>query len=340
MSVSATILGCEGPVLGREERAFYRAADPWGFILFARNVDTPAQLARLTADLREAVGRDAPVFIDQEGGRVARMQAPHWRTWLPPLDHVARAAASGSPGWPARSMWLRYRLIAYELASVGIDGNCAPLGDIACPATHPFLRNRCYGETPALVAEVARAVADALLAGGVLPVVKHMPGHGRAAGDSHTDLPRAEAARAELAATDFAPFRALADLPLGMTAHVVYPALDLAAPATLSRAAIRAVRDEIGFSGLLMTDDIAMGALSGSLEARVRGALAAGCDVVLHCNGRLAEMEEVVAAAGRLTEAGQARAAAALSCRGPAQPIDIPALEAELEALLAGRENA
>jgi beta-N-acetylhexosaminidase len=340
MSAAATILGCAGPVLGREERAFFRAADPWGFILFARNVETPAQLRRLTADLREAVGRDAPVFIDQEGGRVARMQAPHWRTWAPPFDQVARAAATGLPGWPARSMWLRYRLIADELAAVGIDGNCAPVGDIAGPATHPFLRNRCYGETPALVAEVARAVADALLAGGVLPVVKHMPGHGRAAGDSHTDLPRAEAARAELTACDFAPFRALADLPLGMTAHVVYPALDLAAPATLSRAAIRAIRDEIGFAGLLMTDDIAMGALTGSLEARARGALAAGCDVVLHCNGALAEMEEVVAAAGRLTEAGQGRAEAALACRRRPEPIDIPALEAELEALLAGRENA
>lgn len=332
---SATILGCEGPVLGPEERAFFRAADPWGFILFARNVETPAQLRRLTSDLREAVGRQAPVFIDQEGGRVARMRGPHWREWLPPLDQAERAGKRAE-----RSMWLRYRLIAQELTEVGIDGNCAPVGDIAAATTHPFLRNRCYGETPERVAAIARAVAEGLMAGGVLPVMKHMPGHGRAAADSHAEMPRAQATRAELLAWDFAPFRALADLPLGMTGHVVYPALDLSAPATLSRAALRAVRDDIGFGGLLLTDDISMGALSGTLADRARAALAAGCDVVLHCNGSLPEMEEVVAAAGRLTPIALARAEAALDRRATPAPIDIPVLEAELGALLAGRENA
>jgi beta-N-acetylhexosaminidase len=330
--VSATVLGCEGPVLEPEERAFFRACDPWGFILFARNVETPDQLRRLTGALREAVGREAPVFIDQEGGRVARMRPPSWREWLPPLDQCA----SAGPEAAARSMWLRYRLIAAELRGVGIDGNCAPVLDLAGPATHPFLRNRCYAGSPAEVAAIGRAVAEALLAGGVLPVVKHMPGHGRAAADSHDALPVVEASRHALASADFLPFAALSDLPLGMTAHVVYPALDLAAPATLSRAAIRAIRDEIGFAGLLMTDDIAMGALSGGLGARAAAAMAAGCDVVLHCNGDMAEMEEVVAATGRLSPLGVQRAEAALDCRRAPEPIDFPALEAELEALLAG----
>lgn len=336
-TAGATILGCAGPELGAEERAWFRAADPWGFILFSRNVETPAQLRRLTASLREAVGREAPVFIDQEGGRVARLGPPHWRAWAPPLEQMARAGDGG-----ARSMWLRYRIIAAELRAAGIDGNCAPLGDIAGAATHPFLRNRCYGSDPGTVAEAARAVAGALLEGGVLPVVKHMPGHGRASADSHAEPPRVDAPRAELLARDCAPFRALADLPLGMTAHVVYPALDLGLPATLSRACIRAIREEIGFSGLLMTDDISMGALTGPPGARAAAAVAAGCDVVLHCNGARDEMEEVVAAAGRLAPASARRAEAALARRrapDPAATIDIPALEAELETLLAGPVN-
>jgi beta-N-acetylhexosaminidase len=334
MAETATVLGCEGPALGPEERAFFRAAEPWGFILFARNVESPAQLSRLTGELREAVGREAPVFIDQEGGRVARMRAPHWREWLPALDQANRAGPCA-----ARSMWVRYRLIASELRAVGIDGNCAPVADIAAPGTHPVLRNRCYGETPERVAEIARTVAEAMLAGGVLPVVKHMPGQGRAVTDSHHDLPRAEASRADLRDWDFAPFRALADLPIGMTGHVVYPALDLAAPATLSRAVIRTLREEIGHAGLLMTDDISMGALSGPLADRARAALSAGCDIVLHCNGVLTEMEEIVAAAGLLSPAARTRAEAALACRRVPEPIDIPALEAELEALLAGAVN-
>ncbi len=335
----ATILGCAGPALGAAERAFFRAANPWGFILFARNVESPGQLRRLTRSLREAVGRDAPVFIDQEGGRVARLGPPRWRAWAPPLDQMVRAGAGGP-----RSMWLRYRIIAHELRAAGIDGNCAPIADIAGEATHPFLRNRCYGTEPAAVAEAGRAVADGLVAGGVLPVLKHIPGHGRAVADSHEALPQVDAGRAELKAWDFAPFAALADLPIAMTAHIVYRALDLALPLTLSRAGIRAVREEIGFGGLLMTDDISMGALArvlgGSLGQLSGAAIAAGCDVVLHCNGDLPEMEEVVAAAGRLTPLGAARAEAALAARAAPAAIDIPALEAELEALLAGRTDA
>jgi beta-N-acetylhexosaminidase len=327
----ATILGCAGPSLARGEAAFFRDADPWGFILFARNVETPAQVARLTADLRAAVGRDAPVFIDQEGGRVARLRPPAWRDWPPPLEQVARTGRRGT----ARGLWLRYRIIAHELRALGIDGNCAPLADIAGPATHPFLRNRCYGEDPAAVAQRARAVAEACLAGGVLPVVKHIPGHGRATADSHAALPLADAPLAELSAWDFAPFAALSDLPLAMTAHVLYPALDPDRPATLSPAVIGHIRGAIRFGGLLMTDDISMGALSGPPGARAAAAIAAGCDLVLHCNGDRAEMAEVAAAAGRLAPAAAARADRALACRRPPEPIDIARAEAELAGLLA-----
>jgi beta-N-acetylhexosaminidase len=330
----ATILGCAGPALSPDERAFFAEAAPWGFILFERNIVEPRQLMRLTGALREAVGRDAPILIDQEGGRVQRMRPPHWRLWRPPLDQVALAG----PGEAARSLRLRYRLIAEELRAVGIDVNCAPVADLARPETHGVLRNRCYGAAPVAVVGAARAVVDGLAEGGVLPVVKHIPGHGRARTDSHQALPVVDAPREVLETTDFAAFRALADLPMGMTAHVVYSALD-DRPATLSPVVIAAIRQEIGFDGLLMTDDISMGALAGGMAARVAEARAAGCDVVLHCNGDRAEMAEVVAHAGRLSGPARGRADAALARRPSARMADIPALEAELAALLAGEPH-
>lgn len=326
--ISACILGCAGTRLGPDEAAFFARADPWGFILFARNVESPDQLRRLTADLRAAVGRDAPILVDQEGGRVQRLGPPHWRDWLPPLDQAARAVD------PARSMWIRARLIAAELGHVGIDVNCAPLADVARPDTHPFLRNRCYGTTPEEVARVARAVADGLMAGGVLPVVKHLPGHGRATLDSHLRLPVVTADR-EALQQDFAPFRTMSDLPMGMTAHVVYAALG-ECPATQDPAMIARIRDDIGFSGLLMTDDISMEALGGDIGMRSEAAIAAGCDLVLHCNGERAEMELCVAACGTLDGRAKERADAALDRRRAPEPVDIPALEAELSALLSG----
>jgi beta-N-acetylhexosaminidase len=299
---AACILGCTGPRLSRAESAFFAGAGPWGFILFGRNVETPAQLRALTSDLRDAVGRNAPILIDQEGGRVQRLGPPHWSGWLPPLDQVAAA------GDPARALWLRYAIIGAELRAVGIDVNCVPACDIAGDATHPFLRNRCLGTDPATVARLARAVADGCLAGGALPVVKHLPGHGRAAADSHHALPVVDAARPVIEA-EAAPFRALADLPLGMTAHVVYPALDTV-PATVSAPAIQWIRESIGFAGLLMTDDISMAALGGPLADRAALARAAGCDVVLHCSGDLTEMAAVVEASGALDLAVAARAEA------------------------------
>ena len=331
----AYVLGCAGPALTEAERAFFRSADPWGFILFARNIADPAQLRRLTADLRESVGRDAPVMIDQEGGRVARLRPPHWRRWQDARDQIALAGPRGA----ARSMYLRYRLIAHEMRAVGIDTNCAPVADLAGPQTHPFLEYRCYGNSLDEVVQIARAVADGCLSGGVLPVMKHLPGHGRGNADTHLNLPIVETDAATLRGTDFAAFQALRDLPMGMSAHVIFSAYDAAHPATQSPAVIRAIRDEIGFDGLLLSDDLSMEALSGAIADRAARSVAAGCDIALHCNGDLAEMQAVAGALGPLSPKGAARAEAALACRQLPGPIDIRAAEAELEALLTGPEN-
>ena len=328
----ACILDAGGLRLTPAERRFFTAADPFGFILFARNVDTPAQLAALCDEMRACVGREAPILIDQEGGRVARLCPPQWRGWPAPLDHVAAAGTAHAE----EAMYLRYRLIAADLRALGVDGNCAPLVDVACDATHPFLRNRCYGTDPGAVARIGRAVAEGLLAGGVLPVLKHIPGHGRATIDSHKALPVADAPAKELQEVDFAPFKALSDLPMAMTAHVVYPAFD-DRPATLSPAMMRLVRDEIGFDGLVMTDDIGMKALVGPLDQIARDAVAAGCDAVLFCNGSLSEKQAVADAAGRFSAIAQARAERALAARRAPDAVDIPALTARLDALTDGR---
>ncbi len=329
MTLSATVLGCGGADLSADEAAFFRDAAPWGFILFARNVDTPDQLRRLTGDLRDAVGRDAPILIDQEGGRVQRLRAPHWREYLPPLDQVAMTGAAME-----RGIYLRYRLIAEELRDAGIDVDCAPSADLATPGTHPFLRNRCFSDDPDTVIRAARAAAEGLADGGVLPVVKHMPGHGRATLDSHHELPRVSAPLEELEATDFRCFAGLADLPMAMTAHIVFDALDQDAPATASPAAIAYIRDRIGFAGLLLSDDLSMQALSGTLAERAGRAIAAGCDIALHCNGKMDEMEGVVTAAGPLSGPAKIRAGATLASRRAPSAIDSRALAAELGALL------
>ncbi len=326
MAPNATILGgIAGTTLTAAERDFFRAADPWGFILFGRNVDNPDQLRRLTGDLRDAVGRDAVITVDQEGGRVQRLRGPHWTDWPAPLDQA---------GAGPRAMWLRYHLIGRELRAVGIDSNCAPTLDVAQADTHPFLRNRCLGADPDTVAALGRAAAEGMLAAGVLPVMKHMPGHGRALADSHHGLPTVTAPEADLDAMDFAPFRALRDLPLGMTAHIRFTALD-DAPATASARMIALIRDRIGFDGLLMTDDITMNALSGSEPERAAASIAAGCDLVLHCNGTSADMEPGAAAAGPLTPDAQRRAAAALAQRRAPQDGDSAALMAEWRSLTA-----
>ena len=331
MAARAVIFGVAGPVLSPEERRFLAGADPWGFILFARNVADPAQLARLTADLRDAVGRDAPVLIDQEGGRVARLRGPAWREWLPALDECRRLPDRARR---VAAMRLRYRLIAHELRAAGIDVDCAPVLDVARDETHAVIRNRAYGDDPAEVAAIGRAVADGLLAGGVLPVMKHVPGHGRATLDSHLGLPRVDVPEAALAA-DFAPFRAMADLPMAMTAHIVFAAVDPEAPATQSPRMVRLIREEIGFDGLLMTDDLSMKALERSLGERAARSLAAGCDVILHCNGDPAEMAAVAEATPRLAGRSAERAEAALARRVAPADFDGARAAAEFAAVTA-----
>ncbi|KNG95479.1 glycoside hydrolase family 3 N-terminal domain-containing protein [Pseudaestuariivita atlantica] len=322
------ILGCAGPVLLPDEAAFFRDVRPWGFILFSRNIDTAAQTLRLTEDLRDAVGYDAPILIDQEGGRVQRARPPVARDWLPPLEQVARAGDNA-----AASMYLRARIIAHELLSLGIDVNCIPTLDVAQEGTHPFLLNRCYGTDPRQVAAIGQAVAGGLMDGGVLPVIKHIPGHGRAQVDSHLHLPRVTEDRATLEATDFAPFQAMADLPLGMSAHVIYDAID-PRPGTISPVVIDLIRTQIGFDGLLMTDDISMEALEGTVAERSAAALAAGCDVTLHCNGDLAEMRDIAATLPPMTQEAQKRGRSALSQRATPAPVDIPGLEAKLAEMI------
>lgn len=328
---SAAILGCHGPELRPKERAFFTESQPWGFILFKRNLETRDQIRRLTGGLRDSVGWNAPILIDQEGGRVQRIGPPHWRQWLPPLDQMDAGGRD-----PFRAMWLRARLIAHELRDLGIDVNCGPMADIARRETHPFLRNRCYGSDVPTVLAAARAVAEGLQAGGVLPVMKHIPGHGLGQVDSHLDLPVVDAERAALLEHDFAAFAGLADLPMAMTAHVVYTACDGERPATTSPTMIGLIRKKIGFRGLLMTDDISMQALAGDLTTRCRASLNAGCDMVLHCNGDLEEMQRVVNETGSLAGKPLARAKKALSMRRQPDAIDIMAVEAELSDLLNG----
>ncbi|MBP1805454.1 glycoside hydrolase family 3 protein [Rubellimicrobium aerolatum] len=324
----AAILGVGGPALDDWERGFLRDADPWGFILFARNVENPVQLRRLTASLREAVGRDAPILIDQEGGRVQRLRPPFWRDYLPALDQMRQAAD------PLRAQWVRNRLIAAELHDVGIDVNCAPLADLVEPDTHPVLLNRLYGSDVPTVTAAARTAAEAMLAGGVLPVLKHVPGYGRAVVDSHLDLPRVSAPLADLESRDFAPFRALRDLPMAMTAHIVLDAVDPDRPCTTSPDAIRLIRDRIGFDGLLMTDDIGMEALSGTMAERATASLAAGVDLVLYCKGERPDLERVASVTPPLAGAAESRAARALALRRPPVPADTAALVEELADLL------
>ena len=331
MSFGACILDAAGHRLTAQEKALFRDTDPFGFILFARNIDSADQTRALCGDFRDAVGRNCFITIDQEGGRVQRYRAPLGRNWLSAHEHVARAGEGAE-----RAMYLRYRLIADELRGMGIDSNCAPILDLAGSQTHRFLRNRCYGGDPDIVATLGRAVADGLLDGGVVPVVKHMPGHGRGNLDSHFDLPQVDTGPEELDNTDFAPFRALNDLPMGMTAHQVFTAID-AAPATLSEPVMTLIRARLGFDGLIMTDDISMKALGGALPDIARAALGAGCDVVLACNQTLEMREKVAGAAGRMGEAAQARAMAALAARREPLELDIGAAEADLARLMDGQ---
>ena len=338
MSIAAAILGCSGLELTAREQAFFRAARPWGFILFGRNVASPDQLRALVDALRETIGRaDAPVLIDQEGGRVQRLGPPHWGRFPP--GQAYGDLAGNDPLLRREITRLGARLMAHDLAALGINVDCVPVLDVPDPAGHEIIGDRAYGRTPDEVALLGRAAAEGLIAGGVLPVVKHIPGHGRARSDSHHDLPVVDASLADLDARDFAPFRVLSDMPMAMTAHVIYSAVDPRRPATTSRSVMRrVVRGAIGFDGLVMSDDLSMKALSGDFSERARASRAAGCDVVLHCNGGMAEMAAVVEGAGVLAgrAAQRARAALARIAKTP-EPFDVVEGRARFDAAFEGR---
>ncbi|TAK50086.1 MAG: beta-N-acetylhexosaminidase [Xanthobacteraceae bacterium] len=334
MVAKAFIAGIQGPNVTAEERAFIRGERPWGFILFKRNIDTPDQVKDLVVQLREATAApEAPVLIDQEGGRVQRLAPPHWPVYPPGRTYADLYDRDPSCGLEAAR--LGARLIAADLSDLGITVDCLPLADVPVAGADAIIGDRAYGTAPAKVAAIARAVAEGLADGGVLPVLKHIPGHGRATADSHLRLPVVETGRDELDSTDFAAFRPLADLPMAMTAHVVFSAIDAAHPATTSATMIsQVIRGAIGFRGLLMSDDVSMNALQGSIADRTRALFAAGCDIALHCNGRLDEMREVAANTPVLAGTALARATAALAARRQPAALAREAARARFTALL------
>lgn len=340
MSTRAFITGVSGTKLTAAEREFIRAERPWGFILFKRNVETPAQVAALVAELRAVAGAaDAPVLIDQEGGRVQRLGPPHWPVYPPGVIFSTLYDTDSALGLTAAR--LSARLIASDLADLGITVDCLPLADVPVPGADAVIGNRAYGTEPGKVAAIARAVTEGLEQGGVLPVLKHIPGHGRATADTHFKLPTVDTPRDELDRTDFAAFRPLADLPMAMTAHVVFSAVDPAHPATTSATMIaQVIRGVIGFQGLLMSDDVSMNALSGNIAERTRAIFAAGCDMALHCNGNIDEMREVAGQTPELSGTALERAKAALASRKAPQPFDRAAARAELDALIARANTA
>jgi beta-N-acetylhexosaminidase len=335
---SAAIYGCLGTALTDDERAFFADARPWGFILFRRNVETPEQVLRLTDALRESVGWDAPVLVDQEGGRVQRLGPPHWAKY-PPGD--AYLKATNDPLAARELARLGGRLMAHDLKAVGINVDCAPVLDVPVPGAHDIIGDRAYARDPALVAQLGRATAEGLLAGGVLPVIKHMPGHGRAFADTHKELPTVHADLDALDAWDFAPFKALSDMPIGMTAHIIFTAIDKKRPATQSKKAIKLIRERLGFGGLLLSDDLVMNALKGTLTERAETSLKAGCDLVIHWNGDLAEMRQVAEGVGRLKGGAARRADAALAriVHTP-EPLDLIEARERFDAMLKGRLDA
>ena len=334
MSTRAFITGVSGPELNAVEREFIRAERPWGFILFKRNIETPAQVALLVRELRAALGDpEAPVLIDQEGGRVQRLGPPNWPVY--PAGAVFSALYDIDSALGLTAARLSARLIAADLAEIGVTVDCLPLADVPIDGADAVIGSRAYGTEAGKVAAIARAVTEGLEQGGILPVLKHIPGHGRATADTHFKLPVVDTAKIELERTDFAAFQPLADLPMAMTAHVVFSALDPAQPATTSATIIeQVIRGVIGFQGLLMSDDVSMNALAGSIPERTRAIIAAGCDMVLHCNGKLEEMQEVARETPELTGDALARARRALAARKTPQPFDRLAARAELEALI------
>ena len=331
----AAIFGVSGQVLTSEERAFFRDVQPLGFILFARNVADPDQMRRLVNDLRASVEHaEAPVLIDQEGGRVQRLKPPHWRAASAAAKFGALASQRAGDG--SKAVFLNHQLIGAELAALGVDVDCAPLIDVHQPGAHDVIGDRAFSGDPEQVATLGRAAAEGLMSAGITPVIKHIPGHGRSMVDSHHDLPRVTTSHAELARIDFVPFKRLRDLPWGMTAHIVYEAIDKEMPATLSAKVIaEIIRGEIGFDGLLLSDDLSMKALRGTLGELAKQSIAAGCDIALHCNGKMEEMVQVAAGAPPLSKAGLERYTRGRRQVGKGQLAKLDQVEKELTGLLA-----
>jgi beta-N-acetylhexosaminidase len=334
MQPKAFITGVTGLELNAAERAFIREERPWGFILFKRNVETPQQVASLVDELKKCAGRsDVPVLIDQEGGRVQRLGPPHWPAYPPGV--LFGTLYDLDPALGLSAARLSARLMAADLWELGITVDCLPLADVPVAGADAIIGDRAYGTEPRKVAAIARAVTEGLGQGGILPVLKHIPGHGRANADSHLRLPEVNTVKGELEKTDFAAFRPLADLPMAMTAHVVFSALDPVHPATTSATIIeQVIRGVIGFQGLLMSDDVSMNALSGSISERTKAIFRAGCDIVLHCNGNFDEMREVAAETPELSGKALLRAEQALASRGAPHPFDRAAAWADLKTMM------
>jgi len=330
----AFITGVAGTALSKDEQAFIQAERPWGFILFKRNIETPAQLVSLVEELREVAGApDAPVLIDQEGGRVQRLSPPHWPVY--PAGAVFSRLYDLDSALGLKAARLSARLIADDLGKLGVSVDCLPLADVPVVGADAVIGDRAYGTEPVKVSAIARGVTDGLEEGGILPVLKHIPGHGRATADTHFRLPTVDTDKIELERTDFAAFQPLSDLPMAMTAHVVFSAFDPAQPATTSATMIeRVIRGVIGFQGLLMSDDVSMNALAGSVAERTRAIVAAGCDMVLHCNGKLDEMRDVALNTPLLSGMAKRRAGAALASRRPPKPFDRNKARTELNELI------
>lgn len=328
----AAIFGLKGTSLSREERAFFHDADPFGFILFARNVDTPVQVTKLCGELREAVGRDALIFIDQEGGRVQRLKPPHWPKY-PAADIFLKRA--GSMREAQRKAFLTSRLIAHDLRALGITADCAPVLDLPQKGADPIIGDRAYSAIPKQAIKLAHAAMAGMMCGGVAPVIKHIPGHGRAMVDSHLALPEIDTDIERLDATDFIPFKALNDAPMAMTAHITLTKVDKSHPLTLSKTGMaKIVRGKIGYDGLVMTDDLDMKALSGDLRDLASQAIAAGCDIALHCDGDMGKMIKVAEGVPRLSGKSLERARIAENCTAAPSAFDVVAARAELSDFL------
>lgn len=332
--MQSTIFGCRGPRLVPDEERFFADADPWGFILFSRNLQNADQTRALCSELRAAVGREAPILVDHEGGRVSRL-CPHLAPQRPPMAVLGQIARAAGPDKAREAAALLGQRLGRDCRALGITVNCVPMLDVLQEGAHDIVGDRALSADPAVVADLGKALSSGLLAGGCLPVIKHLPGHGRAKVDSHEALPRTDVPIEALAAVDFVPFQALSDAPLGMTAHMIYSAVDPDLPATLSEGVIyEVIRGRIGFDGLLMTDDLSMKALTGTYEERARKSLDAGCDLVLHCNGEMDEMVAVAKGAAPLTEAAEIRSRNALAALRAPVSDDMAAAEQQLADLL------